>query len=175
MNSSRRITDNQAELFDVVDKNDRLVRQATRGECHRDKKLIHRGIVILVFNDKRELFLQKRSATKELYPGYWSLSVGGHLASGETYNEAAKKEMKEELGIEVPLERIGKFLHENKIETEMNMAYKAVYNGSFKLNPEEIEEGKFFGLSDLTRKVRSGEIRLTPCAKHGLQFSKILK
>jgi isopentenyl-diphosphate delta-isomerase type 1 len=171
----RKTTDDQQEMFVIVDKNDKVVGQATRGECHRNKNLIHRGVVILVFNDQGELYLQKRSVTKDLYPGLWSLSAGGHVAYGETYNEAAKKEMQEELGIEVPLRKIGKFFHQDQCEAEMNMAYKAIYNGPFKLSSEEIDEGRFFDLEDLAKKVSSEGIKLTPCAKHGLKFSGILK
>lgn len=174
MSSSRRITDDQAELFDVVDRKDNVVGQATRAECHRDKKLIHRSIGILVFNDKGELFLQKRSTTKDLYPGFWALSVGGHLTSGESYEAAAKKEMREELGIAVPLESLGKFFHEDEIEAEMFMIFKTVHNGPFTLNPEEIEKGEFFDLKDLSVKVKSGEVKLTPKAEYALRVCKLL-
>ncbi len=173
--ASRKITDDQQEMFVIVDKNDKVIGQATRGECHRNKKLIHRGVVILVFNDQGELYLQKRSATKDLYPSLWSLSVGGHVASGETYDQAAKKEMREELGINVPFKKIGKFFHQNERETEINMAYKATYKGPFKLSPEEIEKGRFFNPEALAKKVSSGEIKLTPRARHGLKFSGVLK
>lgn len=58
-------SDSQNELFDVVDEVDHVVGQATRGEVHKDKKFIHRSISIAVFNKKGELFLQKRTSSKD--------------------------------------------------------------------------------------------------------------
>jgi isopentenyl-diphosphate delta-isomerase type 1 len=173
--SSRKITDDEKEVFDLVDKNDQIIGQATRGECHRNKSLIHRCIGVLVFNNKGELYLQKRSRTKDLHPGVWALSVGGHPKSGQTYKEGAKEEMKEELGIEAPFEKIGKYCYQGETETEMFVVYKAVHNGPFKLSPEEIEEGRFFNLNDLPQKVKSGKLKLSPQAKYTLKYLKLLK
>lgn len=171
----RKITDDQNEVFDLIDKNDQVIGQATRGECHRDKSLIHRCIGVFIFNEQGELYLQKRSMTKDLHPGVWALSVGGHPKKGQTYEKGAKEEMKEELGIEAPFEKIGKYCYQGETETEMFVVYKATHNGPFKLNPEEIEKGKFFDLDDLSRKVKLGEVKLSPQAEYTLKYLKLLK
>ncbi|HUS52109.1 MAG TPA: NUDIX domain-containing protein [Candidatus Bathyarchaeia archaeon] len=171
----RKITDDEKEIFDLVDQDDQVIGQATRGECHRDKSLVHRCIGILVFNDQGMLFLQKRSLSKDLQPGLWALSVGGHPKSGQTYKEGAKKEMKEELGIEAPIEKITKYCYQGETETEMFVVYKTVHNGPFTLHPEEIEKGQFFSLEDLAGKVKSGEISLSPAAEYALRFLNLLK
>ena len=57
----------------------------------------------------------------------------------------------------------------------MFVVYKATHNGPFKLNPEEIEKGKFFDLDDLSRKVKSGEVKLSPQAEYTLKYLKLLK
>lgn len=172
---ARKITDDEKEIFDLVDQDDQVIGQATRGECHRDKSLIHRCIGVLVFNDQGKLFLQKRSLTKDLNPGLWAISVGGHLKSGQTYEEGAKEEMREELGIEAPIEKITKYCYQGKRETEMFVIYKTVHNGPFTLHPEEIEKGEFFSLEDLTEKLKSGETKLSPQSEYTLRFLKLVK
>ncbi len=88
------------ELFDVVDENDQVVRQATRREVH-DNDWLHRAIHIFVFNKRGELFLQKRSHLKDAHPSVWDSSAAGHLDSGEGYDAAAIRELEEELGLTI--------------------------------------------------------------------------
>lgn len=142
-------TDPHDELLDLVDENDRVIGTVTRGEANRNPALIHRAVAILVFNTKGQLFLQKRSQTKDTYPGYWTVSASGHVKSGLTYHQAALEELKEELGIEKPqkLKRLRKEMIRYPHETEFMAFYKVVYTGPMRLNREEIEMGKFFTLN----------------------------
>ena len=86
------------EIFDVVDEEDRVVRQATRAEVHRDG-LLHRAVHVFAVNRRGELLLQRRSHLKDVHPGVWDSSVAGHLDAGEDYAAAALREMEEEMGI----------------------------------------------------------------------------
>ena len=85
----------QDELFDLVDGNDVVIGTVKRKDAHSNPALIHRAVGILVFNQKGQLFLQKRSQTKDTYPGYWTISASGHLKPGETYRQAALRELNE--------------------------------------------------------------------------------
>ena len=67
------------------------------------KQLIHRSIHILVFNSNKQIFLQKRSNTKDENPGIWDTSSAGHVDAGETYDECAERELWEELRIKESL------------------------------------------------------------------------
>src|SRR5512137_1106823 len=87
------------ELFDIVDDDDRVIGTARRGECHGNPALIHRAVHVLVVNANGDMLLQKRSASKDIQPGKWDTSVGGHLEPGESYHAAAVREMQEELGL----------------------------------------------------------------------------
>lgn len=87
------------EIFDVVDADDEIVGQATRREVH-EKNLLHRAVHILVFNKNYDCLLQKRSLLKDKQPGLWDSSAAGHLDAGEDYETAARRELREELGIE---------------------------------------------------------------------------
>lgn len=154
-------TDNQKELFYWVDENDQELGAITRREAHNGSFKIHRGVWVMVFNKRGELFLHKRSSTKDSDPGKWSLSVGGHVTYGQTYEVAAKREFTEELGVAAPqLEFLEKYLFIGKSMTEISCVYRVNHEGLFSLNTVEIERGQFFSLLELEDKVRRGELVL---------------
>lgn len=165
-------TDDQQELFVVVDKDDNVVGYKTRHECHHDKTLIHRAIGVVIFDDKGRVLLQKRSLTKDIDPGCWSTSVGGHVVKGEEYAYAAIREMKEELGIDVgvdQLEVISKKIDHYTEETEMGVLFRLIHVGPFQIHREEIDKVSFFEKSELALNVAAGKIQLTEAAKRNLQ------
>src|SRR5476649_2529935 len=88
---------NADELFDVVDLDDRVVRQAPRGEVHA-RKWLHRAVHVLIHDAAGHLFLQRRSMAKDTFPGCWDSSCSGHVDAGEDYVIAARRELGEELG-----------------------------------------------------------------------------
>ena len=137
------------EYFYLVDEDDKVIGKASRQECHSNPKLIHRSTAVFVFNSKGELFLQKRSAKKDLDPGLWDVSASGHVAYGETYEQAAVREVKEELGIKTDLKDLLFLKYSVKQESENSKIFIANHNGPFKLNREEISEGGFFKLQEL--------------------------
>ena len=82
----------EEEVFDIVDHRDRVIGQAPRSKVHH-LGLLHRAVHILVFNARGELFLQKRSMSKDTFPGAWDSSAAGHLDAAEGYEEAAWREL----------------------------------------------------------------------------------
>ena len=76
-----------------------MIGSATRGECHNGSKLLHPVVHLHVFNSKGEVYLQKRPEWKDIQPGKWDTSVGGHLDYGETPEQALVREVREELGM----------------------------------------------------------------------------
>jgi isopentenyldiphosphate isomerase len=107
--------------------------------------------VIIIFNDKGEILLQKRSMTKDLFPGMLGVSVGGHVNKGESYEEAAKRETEEELGVQLDLKFIKTFINRTDVETEMIGLFTATANGPFKMDTIEIESLHFYPPSELKR------------------------
>lgn len=96
------------EAFDVVDAEDQVIGRASRDRVHAEG-LMHRAVHLFVVNGRGELLLQKRSWLKDAHPGVWDSSVAGHLDAGEDYPSAARREMREEMGIEgVEPEEIGR-------------------------------------------------------------------
>lgn len=151
-------TDNKNEIFVVVDKNDKIIGYRTRGECHTNKSLIHRGVGVIVFNDKNEILLQKRSKTKDICPSFFEISTGGHVNKGETYKQSALRETQEEIGIKPKVKFIVKFLYEYEQETEMDVVFTATHNGPFNINNDEVESIQFVN-KDSVKKLKS---KLTP-------------
>ncbi len=154
-----------AEIFDIVDENDRVIGRATREECHSNPDLMHRSICILIFNSKGDLLLQKRSMKKDLNPGKWTTSVSGHVKSGNNYEEAAKRELEEELGISLPMEKLFVVDLRLKQESEMSMVFRAKSNGPFKPDPEEVDEVRFFSIEEIKRMLQEKSGMLTPCCR----------
>lgn len=149
--------DGKTEFFDIVDENDRVIGQAPRSRCHGDPSLVHRVAHVLLFNSKSELLLQKRSAHKDIQPGKWDTSVGGHLDPGETYLEAAIREMREELGVaRVPLTFLYYSKIRNEIESENVATYLTRYDGDVVFSPSEIDETRFWSAEEITASLGSG-------------------
>ena len=72
----------QEEIFPLVDEQGIVVGQASRSVCHDGSKLLHPVIHLHIFNSKGELYLQKRSATKDVQPVSYT-----HLQAASTGNE----------------------------------------------------------------------------------------
>ena len=86
------------EWLSEVDEQDVVIGRRRRDEIHR-LGLRHRSVHILVFNPGGELFLQRRSLSKDIHPGLWDTSAAGHVDAGEAYERTAWRELGEELGI----------------------------------------------------------------------------
>jgi isopentenyl-diphosphate delta-isomerase type 1 len=135
------------EIFDVCNERDEVIGQNTRAEVHR-LGLRHRAVHVLVFNSRGEIFLQKRSMSKDTFPGAWDSSAAGHLDTGEDYDACAVREMREELGIvaERAPERLFKIDACGGTGQEHVWVYKYQCDGPFCLNKEELEGGEWFSV-----------------------------
>lgn len=166
----RHTTDDLGELFIVVDRKDNVFGYKTRYECHHNKLFIHRSVGVVIFDKKGRILLQKRSTTKDLQPGHWGISAAGHVTKGETYEDAAKRELVEELGIDLPIEYVNTWLFEDDRETEMDVLYRTTYEGPLRTNPEEIDHVAFFGKEELSKKISLGEVKLSTWAQATLKY-----
>lgn len=160
-------TDNQKELFIVVDEKDQIMGYKSRYECHHNSELIHRAINIALINDKDEIAFQKRSMTKDLYPGYYALTVTGHVSKGENYITAAIREMKEEVGVTgINLKHMSTQVVNEPAEREMVAFYTGIYNGSFKALKEEVDNMYYFSKENIYQIINN----ITPCSFNSLKI-----
>jgi isopentenyl-diphosphate delta-isomerase type 1 len=139
------------EIFDIVNEQDEVIGQLPRPVVHRDGHR-HRAVHVLVFGSDGRLFLQKRSMTKDTFPGAWDSSASGHLDSGEDYDACAIRELREELGLIAPAppRRLFKIAACPDTGQEFVWVYQLESNGPFVLHPEEIERGGWFTPAEVT-------------------------
>jgi isopentenyldiphosphate isomerase len=140
------------EIFDVVNERDEVVGRETRSEVHR-LGLMHRAVHVLVFNARRQVFLQKRSMTKDRQPGLWDSSASGHLDCGESYDACAVRELREEIGLQLaaPPQKLFKLPASEQTDQEHLWVYRCEAEGPFTLHPEEIERGDWFAPPEVSR------------------------
>ncbi|MBU0678424.1 MAG: NUDIX domain-containing protein [Verrucomicrobia bacterium] len=145
------------EIFDLVNESGKVIGQAPRSECHGNPELIHQVVHILVRDEAGRLFLQKRALNKDIQPGKWDTSVGGHFRPGEEPIGAARREMLEELGVE-PANLIFayKYLWRSPVETELVRTFTTVHGGPFALQREEIDEGRFWSFEEIEANLGEG-------------------
>ncbi|MFZ4681962.1 MAG: 16S rRNA (adenine(1518)-N(6)/adenine(1519)-N(6))-dimethyltransferase RsmA [Terrimicrobiaceae bacterium] len=136
------------EMFDIVDENDSVVETRPRDAVHVNN-LRHRAVHILITNEKGELFLQKRSIWKDKNPGCWDSSAAGHVDAGESYEDAARRELAEEIGIDCPVERIGRLPCSAGTGWEFIEVFHGRHEGPFRLAALEVETGAFFPVTQI--------------------------
>ncbi len=142
--------DSDLELLDVVDTEDQVVAQASRRKIH-GARLRHRAAHILVFNPAGEFFLQRRAWSKECAPGLWDTSAAGHLGAGESYADAATRELAEELGVPVarPLTRLFKLPATAQTGFEFVEVFMTTVTQPLTPDPAEIMDSRWCTLRGL--------------------------
>lgn len=140
------------EQLEIVNENGEVIGLAPRAEIHGNPSLIHRVVHVFVFNNKGELLLQKRSRNKDVAPGKWDTSVGGHVGIGEEPYFSVKREMEEELGITgYEPEYLYSYIHSSFYETELVHTYWCIYDRNISFDKEEIEDVKFWNLDEIKK------------------------
>jgi len=143
------------EIVAIVDERNHCIGAATRGEM-RARGLIHRSTYILVFNPKGELFVQKRSFTKDVYPGYYEPVAGGVVLTEESYQTGARRELEEELGIrDIALCGLFEFYFEDGNLRVWGAAFSCVYDGKIVIQQEEVESGAFLAVQDVLNHAKA--------------------
>lgn len=147
---------NDTEYLDVVNENDAVIGTRLKSEIY-EQALRHRIVHILLFDENGRMALQKRSSTVSFCPLHWSTAVGGHVQSSETYEQAAGRELKEELGIDIPFDFFQKDFYsaDGKMEKFL-VTHKATYSGSFKFE-DSVSEVAYFEIDTIRRMVDNDE------------------
>lgn len=151
-------TDPQEEMLIQVDEKNQIIGSISRKDAHERQGVFYRTIFVLVRNGDREVLVQKRSPTKDLFPNHWDLSVGGHVNYGQSYTEAAARELKEELGIDASEDELvpkGDVLvtlpHSG--EHFKVFEYNIKPNQNVSVSEEEINETRWMTIEDIKKSM----------------------
>ncbi len=151
------------EYFDIVNEDDEVIGQQPRSIVH-EKGLRHRAAHVLVFNTDGKVFLQLRSMSKDNNPGVWDSACSGHVDAGESYADAAARELMEEIGLlpKTPLEPLFKIDACEDTGQEFVWVYQTQSEGPFTLNTDEIDAGRWVSPEDVTKAVAETPEKYSP-------------
>lgn len=130
----------------LVDHEDRVIGHMDKVEAHRGKAKLHRAISVFLFNNKGELLMQQRSESKIVGALQWANTCCGNVGPGETYEQCAKRRLKEELGIEeVNIAPVTKFEYQVQCndefgEHEIDTVFVGKYDGKVNQNKKEVKD-----------------------------------
>ncbi|RMG69417.1 MAG: NUDIX domain-containing protein [Nitrospirae bacterium] len=145
------------EILEIVNEEGQIIGSAPRSEIHGNNRLLHRVVHLLVVNRRGDILLQKRAMTKDVAPGRWDTSVGGHIGKGESIEEALRRETAEELGFEPEGVRfLYKYIHSNPYESELVYTHECCHEGPFNFDPEEIDEVRFWSIDEIRAALGKG-------------------
>jgi hypothetical protein len=149
------------EMFPVVEPGGLVVGQASRDYCHSGAKLLHPVVHLHVIDRNSCLYLQKRSMRKDIQPGKWDTSVGGHVAYGELLAEALYREASEEIGLrDFNPVYLRSYVFESEVERELVNVFAAVGRYDLKPDMDEVEEGRFWRMDEIEENL--GKSLFTP-------------
>ncbi|MCR4602587.1 MAG: NUDIX domain-containing protein [Prevotella sp.] len=149
--------DNMQELFPVVDDEGNVTGSVTRGEAHSGKRILHPVVHLHLFNSAGELYLQRRPLWKDIQPGKWDTACGGHMAYGETAEEALRREVSEELGItDFNPVALGHYVFDSIRERELVYVNRTTYDGPVCPSSEELDGGRFWSHDELMLSMGKG-------------------
>ena len=151
--------DNKQEVVPVVNANGDVLGSITRGEAHDGRKILHPVVHLHLFNSKGELYLQRRPEWKDIQPGKWDTDCGGHVDYGETPDEALRRAVSEELGVDSDKytpKRLGMYVFESLTERELVYVNSAVYDGEVKPSDSELNGGRFWSREEILSSIGKG-------------------
>ena len=165
------------ELLDIVDEYGNKTGEVVEREKAHDLNLFHWEISVFLINDKKEILLQKRAATKRMNPNMWG-SCAGHVDSGEGIEETALRELEEEIGIKFSIDDLHVLeemqVTKKEINSHLTRVYYIYYNGNdFKIQTEELSEVKWFNIDDVINMIKNNDETITFKADRLYLFEKL--
>ncbi|MBI2076038.1 MAG: isopentenyl-diphosphate Delta-isomerase [Candidatus Aenigmarchaeota archaeon] len=162
------------EQIILVDSEDNEIGYEEKGRCHHPKPVLHRALSVFIFNDENEMLITRRSSGKKTWPLYWSNACCSHPRKGEECGAAAKRRVKEELGIDCSPAFLFKFEYSAQYndswgEHELDWVFAGKHNGIIKPDKDEIKEWKFIGIEELKADVKKNPEKYTPWFRMSLE------
>ncbi|MBW2528692.1 MAG: NUDIX domain-containing protein [Deltaproteobacteria bacterium] len=147
------------ELFPWVDEHGRVLGSVPRSRAHGDPSRLHPVVHCIVTDRRGSLLLQLRGQHKDIQPGRWDTSVGGHVGYGESIESALRREIREEIGLApeaAELRFLYRYLHRSPVESELVHTYTLCHGGPFRRQASEIDELRFWSPQEIESALGSG-------------------
>ena len=149
----------------LVNEKDEILGLMEKMQAH-ENGILHRAFSVFLFNSKGEMLLQKRAAEKYHSPNQWTNACCSHPRVDETYEQAAHRRIKEELGIGCHLEEKFWFIYkadvgQNLWEHELDHVFTGNYDGKFSLNEEEVSDIRYITMEALDAEMESNPENFT--------------
>jgi isopentenyldiphosphate isomerase len=157
------------EFLNVVDESDKVIGRVEREHAHRHF-VRHRSGMVFLLNSRGEVLLQQRASDRETFPDCLDASVTFHIKYGEPCDEAAQREMFEEVGVVGKPEFIGKFSHRDRPENQIVWVWKHIHDGHVQIDPRESRKGFFLPWRKVDGLIESS--RKTPWLRRGWELLK---
>jgi len=148
------------EYIDIYDENNNPTGQKKEKQKAHEDGEFHRTAHVWIINNKNELLLQKRSASKKTHPNCWDISGAGHIKAEESVIEGAIRELKEELGVEAEEKNFEYIVTIKSTKNPKNMEFQYVYLlhtdkeiNEYIFEDEEVSEVKYVYYKDLEKMV----------------------
>ncbi len=146
----------QQELFPLIDAEGNVVGKATRAYCHGGSMALHPVVHLHVIDAEGRIYLQKRSMRKDIAPGRWDTSVGGHVDFGESLQDAVVREAREELGLHIDpadCRFLFQYVWQSSRERELVTAFAITTTATPQPDHDEVDEGQYFTLDALRQSL----------------------
>lgn len=155
------------EYILIVDENDNVIGKEEKVKCHLGDGILHRAFTLMVFNDKNELLITKRSKEKMLWPDIWDGSISSHLHEGESYEDAGRRRFPQELGVEGNVRFLFKIRYQTSykdVGSENEFDAALITKGINEVFPkkEEISEHKYVDLKELEKDMKNNPEKYAP-------------
>ncbi len=175
VNNSGIMADSEALI--LVDEADRSLGHLSKALCHKGVGVLHRAFSLLIFNDRGELLIQQRAATKRLWPLYWSNSCCSHPRRAESMEAATRRRLLEELGLSCDLQFLFKFRYQAQFdatgaENELCSVFIGCCDRPLHINAEEIADWRWINPEVLQAQMSAADnSRFTPWFK--LEWTRV--
>ena len=147
----------EEELVEVVDADGTVLDVVPRTRI-RAENLLHRTVFVIVRSSVGDVLVHRRADWKDLLPGWWDLAFGGAANVGESWDEAAARELAEEAGISTSLDPIGSYRYEDDESREVGRIYATTSDGPFSHPDGEVAESRFLAIADLPEFIEAHQV-----------------